>query len=96
LEKYLLFLSEAVKRGGAGMAGFRALLFVLLYAAALPAFPAGGEKIPLLISDHHAEHGPFMLKYLGTEPDSRACMVVIDAHTDTAKNTAPPLAIIIG
>jgi hypothetical protein len=72
------------------------LFLIFIHAGALPAgaqsaFPAEGEKVPLLISDHHADHGPFMLRYFGTEPENRACMVVLDAHTDTVKNVSPPL-----
>jgi hypothetical protein len=72
------------------------LVFILLYAGAFPAgaqpvFPAEGEKIPLLISDHHADHGPFMLRHFGTGPDKRVCMVVLDAHTDTVKNVSPDI-----
>ncbi|GMO48625.1 MAG: hypothetical protein Pg6C_11220 [Treponemataceae bacterium] len=76
--------------GSRGRAAVLPLVLAFIFAGARPAFPAGGEKIPLLISDHHAEHAPFMLKHLGTEPENRVCMVVIDAHTDTVKNTAPP------
>jgi hypothetical protein len=88
-----------VKRESAGVAVFRAqamavflpFLWVFIYAGALPAgaqpMSAGDkEKIPLLISDHHADHGPFMLRHFGVEPDSGVCMVVLDAHTDTVKN----------
>lgn len=65
-------------------------LFLAL-AGALPAGaqPAGGgEQIPLLISDHHADHGPFMLRHFGTGPGG-VCMLVLDAHTDTVKNDTP-------
>jgi hypothetical protein len=66
------------------------LFLVLIHAEEQLAFPADGNKIPLLISDHHAEHGPFMLRHFGTEPKNRVCMVVLDAHTDTVKNLSPP------
>jgi hypothetical protein len=69
---------------------FLPLALVLIFAQARPAFASGGDKIPLLISDHHAEHAPFMLRRLGTGQENRVCMVVIDAHTDTAKYVAPP------
>jgi hypothetical protein len=73
---------------------FLPLLWVFIYAGTLPAgaqsVSAGGrEKIPLLISDHHADHGPFMLRHFGIEPDSSVCMVVLDAHTDTVRNDSP-------
>lgn len=82
------------------------LFFVFVYAGALPAgaqslSPAEGGKIPLLVSDHHADHGPFMLRHLGIGPDIpsqdrassdiRVCMVVLDAHTDTVKNVSPDI-----
>jgi len=95
----------AVKRGGAGAAIFRiqtahwqvflplVFMFIhiwLLLAGSQSVFAGKGEQIPLLISDHHADHGPFMLRYFGTGPDmsadNRACMVVLDAHTDTVKS----------
>ncbi|GMO16692.1 MAG: hypothetical protein Pg6A_02780 [Termitinemataceae bacterium] len=66
------------------------LFLVLIHTGAQSAFPANVEKIPLLISDHHAEHAPFILRYTGTEPDNRVCMIVIDAHTDTIRNIFPP------
>jgi hypothetical protein len=83
---------------------FAPLLAVFLHAVAFPAgaqslSPAGMEQIPLLLSDHHADHGPFMLRHLGTEPERSAgisgdggvCMIVLDAHTDTVKNVSPPV-----
>jgi hypothetical protein len=44
---------------------------------------AGQEKIPLLISEHHADHMEFFLRYGGY---SSAAMIVLDAHADTVKN----------
>jgi hypothetical protein len=71
-------------------------LFLIFICRALPAGakppPAGDpaeEKIPLLLSDNHADHGPFMLRHFGIEPDSRVCMLVLDAHTDTVKYSPP-------
>jgi hypothetical protein len=76
------------------LAALLPFLLVLIFARALPigaqsVFPADGEQIPLLISDHHADHGPFMLRHFGGL-ESRVCMVVLDAHADTARNHSPP------
>jgi hypothetical protein len=43
----------------------------------------GYEKIPLLISEHHADHMEFFFRHCG---NASAAMVVIDAHTDTVVN----------
>jgi hypothetical protein len=75
------------------------LLFFLIFIH-IGALPVGAqsvsagdrEKIPLLISDHHADHGPFMLRHFGVDPDGGVCMVVLDAHTDTVKNDSPPVS----
>jgi hypothetical protein len=72
---------------------FLPLVFVFIVTGAQSLFPADRDQIPLLISDHHADHGPFMLRHLGAGPgiswDSRACMIVLDAHADTVKNNPP-------
>jgi hypothetical protein len=61
-------------------------LFFFLCACAAEAQPlsAPGE-IPVLFSDHHADHGPWLLDQAGNE---RAALVVVDAHADTAPNNA--------
>jgi hypothetical protein len=41
------------------------------------------EKIPILFSDHHADHALWLLKQAGGET---ASLVVVDAHADTAPN----------
>jgi hypothetical protein len=76
---------------------FLPIFFVFIHAGVFPAraqsiYAGDREKIPLLLSDHHADHGPFMLRYFGVEPDSSVCMVVLDAHTDTVKNDSPPIS----
>jgi hypothetical protein len=73
---------------------FLPLFLIFIYAGALPTgvqsvSTEDREKIPLLISDHHADHGLFMLRHFGIEPDSSVCMIVLDAHTDTVKNDSP-------
>jgi hypothetical protein len=74
---------------------FVPLFFVFMNTGSLPAgsqsvFTDNKEKIPLLISDHHADHGPFMIRHLGGS-DSHVCMVILDAHTDTVQNNPPDI-----
>ena len=45
---------------------------------------AAEEKtIPLLISEHHADHMEFFFRHSGNDP---AAMIVLDAHADTVAN----------
>jgi hypothetical protein len=44
---------------------------------------AGLEKIPLLISEHHADHMEFFSRHGKKIP---AAMIVLDAHADTVEN----------
>jgi hypothetical protein len=59
------------------------LLIVLFSAATLNAEEG---KIPLLISDHHADHAGFLLRRFGFSEDHRSLMIVLDAHSDTVIN----------
>ena len=56
---------------------FLVFLFIFL---SLP-LAAEEKTIPLLISDHHADHREFFLRFAA---DSSAGMLVLDAHADTA------------
>ncbi|MDR1419649.1 MAG: hypothetical protein LBI86_04700 [Treponema sp.] len=44
---------------------------------------ADGRKIPILISDHHADHALWLLRHVGHEDTD---IVVLDAHADTETN----------
>ncbi|MDR1931834.1 MAG: hypothetical protein LBQ57_03315 [Spirochaetales bacterium] len=44
---------------------------------------AGQKKIPLLISDHHADHAVWIARQTGKQS---AALLVVDAHADTAIN----------
>jgi hypothetical protein len=48
-------------------------------SASAQEYPAGG-KIPLLISDHHADHAFWLLNHIGL---NSAAALVLDAHADT-------------
>ncbi|GHV87992.1 hypothetical protein AGMMS50267_03520 [Spirochaetia bacterium] len=58
-------------------------VFINIGAAGAQELPAG--SIPLLISDHHADHATFLLRRLAFETKS-AAMILVDAHPDTALN----------
>jgi hypothetical protein len=59
-------------------------VWILFSVFLLAAFPlAGLEKIPLLISEHHADHMEFFARHGGKVP---AAMLVLDAHADTVEN----------
>jgi hypothetical protein len=57
------------------------IFFATFLFAAVPL--AGQEKIPLLISEHHADHMEYFFRHGKNIP---AAMVVLDAHTDTIEN----------
>jgi hypothetical protein len=60
------------------------LLWVFMVSAFVPGKAyAGTERIPVLISDHHADHGLWLLRHSGGED---AVLVVADAHADTVFN----------
>jgi hypothetical protein len=44
---------------------------------------AAQERIPLLLSEHHADHMEFFFRH---GMNTSAAMIVLDAHTDTVKN----------
>jgi hypothetical protein len=60
---------------------FVTFFFITFLLAAFPLF--GIEKIPLLISEHHADHMEFFSRHGGKIP---AAMIVLDAHADTVEN----------
>jgi sulfur relay (sulfurtransferase) DsrC/TusE family protein len=60
---------------------FYTAFLIVFFSLAIPL--AGLEKIPLLISEHHADHMEFFYRYGGKIP---AAMVVLDAHADTIEN----------
>jgi hypothetical protein len=65
---------------------FAALLLLLLHAARAAVVAEEGPvppKIPILFSDHHADHGLWLLEQAEGEEVS---LIVVDAHADTAPN----------
>jgi hypothetical protein len=67
----------------------RGLFFVFLFlrvcaAGAEETPPAPPRKIPILFSDHHADHALWLLERGG----GGAALIVADAHADTAPNAA--------
>jgi hypothetical protein len=60
-----------------------ALFLLLLFRAAGAEERAGPPKIPILFSDHHADHAFWLLERAGGE---EASLIVVDAHADTASN----------
>jgi hypothetical protein len=67
----------------------RILIAVFLLAALPPsASLSAQEKIPLLISEHHADHMEFFYRHGKKIP---AAMVVLDAHADTVENESSAL-----
>jgi hypothetical protein len=58
----------------------------LILSCAFPAAAqdeAGRGKIPILISDHHADHALWLFRHFGYEDTD---LVVLDAHADTETN----------
>jgi hypothetical protein len=62
------------------------LLVFLLIILSVVYVEAEEGKIPLLISDHHADHAGFLLQRFGFSEDLRSLMIVLDAHSDTVIN----------
>jgi hypothetical protein len=59
--------------------------FITFLLAAFPLF--GQERIPLLISEHHADHMEFFFRHgIARDTSVPAAMIVLDAHTDTIEN----------
>jgi hypothetical protein len=66
------------------------MIFTFLFLCACAAWaqetpPAAPQKIPILFSDHHADHALWLLEKAGGQA---AALVVVDAHADTAPNPA--------
>jgi hypothetical protein len=64
---------------------FSQIYLTVFLLAAMPL--AGQEKIPLLISEHHADHMEFFFRHgLRHGEKASAAMIVLDAHSDTVAN----------
>jgi hypothetical protein len=63
----------------------KAFVFFALLVFFSPRIAAqdGQEKIPLLISDHHADHAPWLLERARGD---KTRLVLVDAHTDSARS----------
>jgi hypothetical protein len=61
-----------------------AFLFLRVLSAGAEESPGAG-KIPVLLSDHHADHAAWLL---GQEGAEKVSLIVVDAHADTAPNAA--------
>jgi hypothetical protein len=62
--------------------------FLFLCACALWAEESAAQtKIPLLLSDHHADHAVWLLEQLRRAEGESVSLVVVDAHADTAANS---------
>ena len=59
---------------------------VFLFCLSLALF--GEDRIPLLISEHHADHMEFFFRYgyADFNESEKAAMIVLDAHADTVIN----------